>query len=393
MHEAGMIRKGEILMKATVVSIEGSRAAVLAHDGTFNEIKNHDYSIGQILDYKAQTPNIVNFASVHSKKIAAAAAAVMLTTGTVSANTYAYSTVTLDVNPSLRYELNVFDRVIGFDSFNTDGEEIVSDIRSDVLGKKIDNALEITLDALDESDYITEDTPVVVTVSSHGRKDDALKKKAMEEMNDWNEKNKPDNKSISGNTVIVTKDELKDAKEKNESPGRPILNEIKDQGIENGYGEPPVPETDTNEGERSDSQNPQSADDHSQPEPVNKDIREPEDRGQKPRDDQKSEPPADQGSQPSPDQGSEPPSDQGLQPPSDQGSQPPADQGSQPPSDQGLQPPSDQGSEPPPDQGSEPPSDQGSEPPADQGSEPPSDPGSQPPSDPGGPDPGSRPPM
>ncbi|MCR5651405.1 MAG: MSCRAMM family adhesin SdrC [Lachnospiraceae bacterium] len=388
-------------MKATVVSIKGSRAAVLAHDGTFNEIKNHDYSIGQILDYKTQNPNIVNFASVHSAKIAAAAAAVLLITGTVSANTYAYSTVTLDVNPSLRYELNVFDRVIGFDSYNTDGKEIVSDIRSEVLGKKIDNALGITLDALDESDYISEDTPVVVTVSSHGRKDDTLKQKAVEEMNDWNEKNLPDNKSISGNAVIITKDELKDAKEKNESPGRSILNVIKDQNIENMYEEPQPSENDMIVPEEYGSRKPQDADDHSQPEQENRDMQEPEDLDRKSPDDQRSEPPGDQGSKLPSDQGAQPPSDQGSQPPSDQGAQPPSDQGSQPPSDQGAQPPSDQGSQPPSDQGAQPPSDHGSTPPSDQGTQdpggqepqaPPAE-GSQDPGNPGGPDPGGRPPM
>jgi len=219
-------------MKAMVMSIKDGKAAVLAHDGTFNEIKDRGYSVGQIMDYKAPSASIIRFASAKASQIAAAAAAVLIISTAITATTYGYSTVTLDVNPSLRYDLNVFDRVVDLDSYNEDGEEIVEKIRSGVMGKELEQALDITLDALDDSDYIKEDTPVVLTVASHMHRDERLKQKADAEMKEWNLKEHPsdggsERKSVSPNTIIITRDQLKASDKKQESPGRPVLNEIK----------------------------------------------------------------------------------------------------------------------------------------------------------------------
>ncbi len=238
-------------MKAMVVSIKGKRAAVLAHDGTFNEIKNRNYKIGQILDYKLPDLSIINFTTKHSSKIAAAAAAVLLVTGTLSANTYAYSTVTLDVNPSLRYGLNIFDRVVELDSYNNDGEEIADLIRKEIMGKKIDTALDITFDALEDADYIEEDTPVVVTVASHMGKEEKLKDRTLDEVNSWNEKkHSGNNSSISANMMVITGDELKAADERDDSPGRIMLDQIKEMhneevGPSGAENIPPVQEEDS----------------------------------------------------------------------------------------------------------------------------------------------------
>ena len=219
-------------MKAMVMSIKDGKAAVLAHDGTFNEIKDRGYSVGQIMDYKAPVFSITDFVSAKASRIAAAAAVLLLVSTAITATTYGYSTVTLDVNPSLRYDLNVFDRVVDLDSYNEDGEEIVQRIRSGVMGKELGPALDITLDALDDAEYIREDTPVVLTVASHMHRDERLKEKADSRMNDWKLRPHPsddgsEKKSISPNTIIITRDELKASDKKHESPGRPVLNELK----------------------------------------------------------------------------------------------------------------------------------------------------------------------
>ena len=212
------------------MSIKGDRAAILAADGTFNTIKNENYTIGQSIEYKAQLRSgakLIDFVSARAVKFTAAAAAAVLVAGTFTANTYAYSTVTLDVNPSLRYELNVFDRVLKFDSYNEDGEEIVAMVTDQVVGQKLDTAIEATLNALDEAEYIGEETPVVMTVDSHLSKTQALEKRTKLEMDSWNEERagRPEKKSIDGESVVVTKELKTKARDNHVSPGRMVLME------------------------------------------------------------------------------------------------------------------------------------------------------------------------
>ncbi len=224
-------------MKAMVMSVKDGRAAILAKDGTFISIRDNNYSIGQILDYEAPGSRLIRLASKHTSKLTVAAAAILLITAGISANVLSFSTVTLDVNPSLKYGLNAFDKVVSFDSFNDDGEELVSEIRSSVMGQDIDTALDVTLDALDAAEYIGRDTPVVVTVSSRVGKNEKLRERTLKEMNDWNDRlgsnNSPEtSKSISANALIITSSQLKEAESRNESPGRELLNEIKAPGIQ-----------------------------------------------------------------------------------------------------------------------------------------------------------------
>ncbi len=211
-------------MKAVVVSIEGKKAAVLAADGTFNSIENRDYRVGETLEYDAAEgrAGVLSFVRYHAPKLMAAAAAVLIFGGAVTANTYAFSTVTLDVNPSLRYELNIFDRVVDFDSYNDEGAEIVTMVAPEVLGSSIEQAVDITLDALEETDYIEQDTPVMMTVDSHLSREKKLERKTKEEMDGWNDRKSKSGvkKSVSGESVIVPDELAKRAKDKKKSPGK-----------------------------------------------------------------------------------------------------------------------------------------------------------------------------
>ncbi|MCR4655062.1 MAG: hypothetical protein K5770_02355 [Lachnospiraceae bacterium] len=216
-------------MKAVVMSIKDDRAAILAKDGIYYNIPNRDYEIGQLIEYdRKNEKKIIRFArSRFVKFTAAAAAAVLIFVGGYGANTYAYSTVTLDLNPSLKYDLNFFDRVIDFEAYNEDGEDIVTSISSMVLGQDIDSAIETTLDALDEAEYIKEETPVVMTVDSHFFRNERLEKRTQGRMDAWNREmaERNDHKSINGEAVIVTKDLRTRAHDQKMSPGRMIMME------------------------------------------------------------------------------------------------------------------------------------------------------------------------
>lgn len=100
------------------------------------------------------------------KKTTAIATVFVLAT----AGGFAYSTptsyVSLDVNPSVEYSLNMFDRVLSVQAVNEDGEKIVAEL--DVKNLVISNAVQKTIDELLEKGFISdsEDAGVVITVSN-----------------------------------------------------------------------------------------------------------------------------------------------------------------------------------------------------------------------------------
>ena len=101
-------------MKSVVVELKDGKAAVLAPDGAVNFIKDENYRVGQLLDINtAPVPvRLSDHTRKHAGMIAAAAMAFVIAGSAFAVDTHAASTVTLDVNPSLEYTLNIFDKVI-----------------------------------------------------------------------------------------------------------------------------------------------------------------------------------------------------------------------------------------------------------------------------------------
>lgn len=131
-------------MKAVVVEIRDGFAAVLSDDGRIVKVKNQNYVIGQVIVTKEAVKRKLRFIP------AAAAAAAVLICGTAGAGAYTYYTpysyVSLDVNPSIEYSLNRFDRVLEVTGVNDDGEEIVRELKLDSLSnKKIDEVIARTV--------------------------------------------------------------------------------------------------------------------------------------------------------------------------------------------------------------------------------------------------------
>jgi hypothetical protein len=137
-------------MKAVIVEIKGCIAAVLSDDGCIVTIKNNNYEIGQVI--QMSTPKVRL-----TKKIAAiAASAAALVVFSVGSWAYAspYSYVSLDVNPSIEYTLNRFDRVLSVKAVNDDGEEILKEIDLDDLQyKNIEEAMTKTVEQISELGY------------------------------------------------------------------------------------------------------------------------------------------------------------------------------------------------------------------------------------------------
>ena len=197
-------------------------------------IEDQGYVPGQILEL----PEIAEFVKTEKKpsgkaqgktrkphwniaRQAAAVLVVLLGTGMVAANGAPVSVMTMDVNPSLKYTVNPFDRVIGLDAYNGDGEELMEGLLESVRGKKIDVALDLTLDALREAAYLEgEDTTLIITVSSQfAGNADRIKTQVLSKAESWNE-NQDSSGSISMDVVEVEQDVMADAAAKGVSPGK-----------------------------------------------------------------------------------------------------------------------------------------------------------------------------
>ncbi len=151
-------------MKSVVVEIKNDFAAVLSDDGSIVKVKNQNYVVGQVIVMKKQKIQI-------TKKLAlgvASAAALILTCG-VGAWAYSapYSYVSLDVNPSIEYTLNRFERVIDVKAVNDDGQVILDEINIDGLtNQSIEDAIISTVKQISQDGYFDGSTTEVATGSA-----------------------------------------------------------------------------------------------------------------------------------------------------------------------------------------------------------------------------------
>ena len=109
-------------MQGIITEVKGHRAVMLCTGGYFKEIKNRNYVPGQQVSVSAP---VVRYA------VAAACFLVLLTVG-FSARYLVQTPVSyiyLDINPSLRLDINRFDRVVAVTPLNRDGEALAAAYR------------------------------------------------------------------------------------------------------------------------------------------------------------------------------------------------------------------------------------------------------------------------
>lgn len=155
-------------MKAVIVECSNSAAVALCDDGTFRKVKNKNYSIGQELILKKTYS-----ANRTAKKLSICASLALFLLSFIGVESYSYmrpySYVSLDINPSIEYALNRFDKVIKVFGINDGGQQIVSSIESDIKNRNITTALGVTLKQLEKDHYISqeEDNHVIISVYSN----------------------------------------------------------------------------------------------------------------------------------------------------------------------------------------------------------------------------------
>lgn len=157
-------------MKAVIVECSNGAAVALCDDGTFRKLKNRGYSIGQeLFIQQKQTPNRM----VQKLSICASLALVLLSFAGIGSHSYVepYSYVSLDINPSIEYALNRYDKVISVSGINTEGQQIVSSIESDIKNQNITTALGVTIGQLEKDHYINQEEYNHVIVSVYSSND------------------------------------------------------------------------------------------------------------------------------------------------------------------------------------------------------------------------------
>lgn len=217
-------------MRSVVVELKKNMAAVLKPDGSVEIIKNKNYTPGQLLDLPEKNrAKIITFMGKYARQAAAAAIVLILGTGLLTANTYAFTTVTMDLTPSLSYSLNAFDKVIRMEALNEDGQEIVDAVADEVKGQKLDKAVSITLNGLESADYIDEDTEAVFTVGSRLPRHERLEREILGSVDDWNRDRKEhgEDKHVNAEAIEATRELRDKAKKQNLSPGRVYMDERK----------------------------------------------------------------------------------------------------------------------------------------------------------------------
>ena len=130
------------MIKVVVLDVTGNEATVMTDDGDIIGIRNRGYDIGQEINIKKTAGTLAGNLYRLIPAVAAAAVAIVLVAG-IKVYTTPYGTVSLDVNPSIEYTINRFDRVLNVNGINEDGSNILAQMNSDALiNKDIEDAVD-----------------------------------------------------------------------------------------------------------------------------------------------------------------------------------------------------------------------------------------------------------
>jgi len=203
-------------MKAVIIEIHKNIAVLLSEDGCINKIRNKNYTVGQEVEM-----NIKEKSNIGRAAVFAAAACFALILGFGGATYYTEAAyVSLDVNPSIEYGVNMYDRVISVKGVNDDGTEIIDRISlRELKNRKIKDAIALTVSEIASEGYLSADEAGIVIATSSGNTKKAEKmaqrlEKAATEVYDKN------SGAPSVNAQAVGRDRVKQAKELGVTPGK-----------------------------------------------------------------------------------------------------------------------------------------------------------------------------
>lgn len=143
-------------MRGIVMEIKGSRCVILKKDGTFAEIPNRNYTVGQ--EVSASTPTVGKYLSM-----AACLAVICISAFGYHLYYTPTSYVYMDINPSVRLDLNCFERVIDVVPLNEDAEALLSNLT--IRKGTTEDCMNTIVSACQEQNYLNEtNTDIEVSV-------------------------------------------------------------------------------------------------------------------------------------------------------------------------------------------------------------------------------------
>ncbi|MEG1407305.1 MAG: hypothetical protein RSD23_05545, partial [Ruthenibacterium sp.] len=161
-------------MKAVILEVKNNSVAALLEDGSFVQMKNTHYTVGQQIEVSRFTlskPKLI-------ARVFAFAACCLFVCGLCFYQTPAYY-VSVDVNPSVEYTLNKFDRVLGVSAANEDGTHILQTMDLKKLRyKSIDEAMSLTLAEITREGYFDNRSKGGIVIATSGNKTNNAEKLA-----------------------------------------------------------------------------------------------------------------------------------------------------------------------------------------------------------------------
>lgn len=151
--------------------------------------------------------------------------------GVAYAYTTPYSYVSLDVNPSIEYSVNIFDKVIDANAVNEDGKTILKNI--DVENEPIDQVIKDTVSEISDQGYIVNGETGGIVISTSSDNDNKADELAEELKADAEEAVIENNLEAEVETLSVGKERVEKAKELGVTPGKLNLVEKLQQSAKN----------------------------------------------------------------------------------------------------------------------------------------------------------------
>jgi hypothetical protein len=204
-------------MKAVVVEIKDGQAALLLEDGCIVTRKNNDYAIGDVLEMKND---------LKKKLVAiASAAATFLVMFGIGAWAYAspYSYVSVDVNPSIEYSVNRFNKVLDVKALNDDGEDILNELDlSKLKHDDIDEAVQMTLEKISEQGYLDSEDGIRagLTIATANKNQEKAQEMAQRLENSSLQFIESNGDEVDVESIAVGFERVQEAKELGVTPGK-----------------------------------------------------------------------------------------------------------------------------------------------------------------------------
>lgn len=193
------------MIKGVIADVSGKRAVLLTENGEFITIRNERYAIGQKITYRK--PSMNKYTAI------AACLALVVILGSVGSKLYYTSSsyIDIDINPSIRLELNSFDKVIKVVPLNDDAEEIIATKK---ISGDIETCINDVVDISKDKGYINpENTDVEIVVVSN-------KTEVVNSVNEVMEEVAAADTELSVKVEQADYEELKTAMDLNVSVGR-----------------------------------------------------------------------------------------------------------------------------------------------------------------------------